>query len=152
MKVGIDVHGVIDKFPKQFSLLTNYWVHTCGHEVHILTGSPWDKAIGKLNNIAYTHHLSIVDHHASIATPMELRSNGWWMSEVAWNRTKGDYATKVGLSIHFEDTLAYAPWFPSSCMFIHVGQSRNGVFSALEDFVKLFVGKTVDTAFGISGG
>ena len=36
-KIGLDIHGVIDKYPLLFKKLTNYWVNDLNCEVHIIT-------------------------------------------------------------------------------------------------------------------
>ena len=138
MKIGLDVHGVIDRFPAEFALLTKRWLDGLGHEVHIVTGSPWDGAEPQVKKmgIQFSHHFSIVDHHRGVGTIMTNKESGWWMEQETWNRSKGDYAKTVDLDIHFEDTLAYAPWFPSSCTFIHVGRR----FDIVQDIVTDFLG------------
>jgi hypothetical protein len=110
------------------------------HEVYIVTGEGWDSAKPQVEGrgIVYTHSFSIVDHHRTIGTPMEQKDSGWWMSKETWDRTKGDYAARVGLDIHFEDTLAYAPWFPSRCAFIHVGKDFETVLKVMRDFNTVF--------------
>ena len=140
MFIGLDFHGVIDRFPKEFSLLTKRWVEICGHEIHIVTGSPWDSAKPKIDDlgITYTHSFSIVDHHKSIGTPMWQKETGWFMSPEEWDKSKGDYAKKVGLDVHFEDSLKYAPWFPESCTFFHVGTNLHDDRAIVIDFLTVF--------------
>jgi hypothetical protein len=140
MRIGLDVHGVIDRFPREFAWLTQRWVRFHRHEVHIVTGEGWDTAASQVEGrgIVHTNHFSIVDHHRSIGTPMELKDSGWWMPQQEWDMSKGAYAKRVGLDIHFEDTLAYAPWFPSSCAFIHVGKDFETVLKVMRDFNTAF--------------
>lgn len=120
MKIGLDIHGVIDRFPRDFALLTKRWVEDFGHEVHIVTGAPLAEVSEQIKGITYTHLFSIVDHHLSIGTPMEFRKTGWWMADDVWKASKGNYASTVGLDVHLDDTLSYAASFPESCMFIYV--------------------------------
>jgi len=140
VKIGLDIHGVIDRFPKEFSLLTRRWVEDYGHEVHVVTGESWATAKPQVDavSLSYTHHFSIVDHHRDIGTPMTntvVGQPGWWMDEETWNRSKGDYATRVGLDIHFEDSLEYAAWFPPSCTFVHAGKNFGVALPVLGDFL-----------------
>jgi hypothetical protein len=138
MRIGLDLHGVIDRFPHEFALITRRWVDICGHEVHIVTGEGWATAERQMDGFRYTHRFSIVDHHRAIGTKMELKESGWWMPQDEWDRTKGDYAQRVGLSVHFEDTLRYAPWFPPSCTFIHVGRNFGEAMGVVGDFLNAF--------------
>lgn len=137
MRIGLDLHGVIDRFPEEFALLTRRWVRVYGHEVHVVTGSPWAVAQSQVDrcSICYTHRFSIVDYHRTIGTPMAEKENGWWMEQDVWNRTKGDYAERVGLGIHFEDSLEYAAWFPKTCTFVHVGKNFGEALPIVEDFL-----------------
>ena len=63
---------------------------------------------------------------------------GWWMDDETWNRSKGDYAQAFNLDLHFEDTLAYAPWFSSGCAFVHVGRDFEIVLKVMRDFNTAF--------------
>jgi len=116
MKIGVDIHQTIDIYPKLFAELTQKWLFK-GHEIHIITGQPWAKAIQTIyeNKISFTHHFSIVDHHLDIKTPMEYRNGSWWMDEKIWLRSKGDYCSYNLVDIHFDDQVEYARYFPESC-------------------------------------
>ena len=123
MLIGLDIHGVIDRFPETFCKLSERWVKN-GHEVHIVTGQEWEavRTTVDTHGIQYTHHYSIVDHHKNIGTPMYTRSDkdGWWMDKDIWMRSKGDYAMYADLDIHFDDSVEYAKYFPSSCTYVIV--------------------------------
>ena len=130
MKIGLDLHGVIDKFTEIFIPLTEKWVFR-GDEVHILTGQPFMETSKSIEGISYTHFFSIVDHHQKVGTSMwndDPRGKGWWMERDVWMRTKGQYAKGSGLDIHFDDSLGYAEYFPSTCTFVWVQDSINEVF------------------------
>lgn len=139
MKIGLDLHGVIDRFPVELCLATRKWL-SHGHEVHIVTGSSWHAVNQQISDyhISFTHAFSIVDYHREILTPMELKESGWWMEPNVWDKTKGEYAARVGLDIHFEDSIEYARWFPTSCTFIHVGSNFKKSFAFLRDFLNAY--------------
>jgi len=125
MKIGIDFHGVIDIYPDIFSKLTKKWIDK-GHEIHIITGKEWKdikKDIKKFD-IFYTKYFSIVDHHQSLGTKMEKKQNGWWMPDNIWDESKGKYCEKEQISLHFDNDLTYAPFFPACCTFIWVREDN----------------------------
>ena len=124
MKIGLDIHGVIDKYPRIFEHLAMRWTVE-GHEVYIITGQEWKQCEQTVLDcgIEYYTHFSIVDHHKEIGTKMwhdDSRGRGWWMDRDIWIRSKGEFATKIGLDVHFDDQLAYAEFFPDTCTFVSV--------------------------------
>ncbi|MBN2144969.1 MAG: hypothetical protein JW774_10130 [Candidatus Aureabacteria bacterium] len=133
MKIGIDLHGVIDVYPELFSKLSSHWVKL-GHEIHIITGKSHEEAYKEIlsNQMIFTHFYSIFDYHQSKGTPMEKRNSGWWMDQTLWDQSKGEYCTRVGIRLHFDNDLHYAKWFPSDCTFIWV--RRKGFEKVFELF------------------
>jgi hypothetical protein len=127
MKIGLDIHGVIDAHRKFFSDLTmmiqrdNFMLDTLKseiprHEVHILTGPSLKKLKpGELLGIYYTHFFSIIDycveHGAGVRYENGDLSNPWVDDVEMWNRAKSEYAEKHNLDFTLDDTAAYAPHF-----------------------------------------
>lgn len=111
IKIGLDLHGVIDLMPEFFSFFTKAMIKS-GAEIHIITGGATEKDIQLLNNfdIKWTHFFSISDHHNKIGTP----SNGIhpkygfpMISDEEWDKTKGEYCQKNNISLHIDDTTIY---------------------------------------------
>ena len=122
MKIGLDIHGVIDKYPVLFKNLTRQW-NDAGHYIHIITGEEWSKASKTVRDsgVIYHEHFSIVDYHQEVGTDMwQDEKKTWWMNEETWDESKGNYVRAWGIDLHFDDSLKYAPAFPDDCMFIHV--------------------------------
>jgi hypothetical protein len=134
MKVGLDIHGVIDRDYDMFSDMAASWIAK-GHEVHIVTGQPKVECYDSVKNVPHTHFFSIVDHHESIGTPLYTRSDktGWWMDWNLWIPTKGKYAEEVGLDLHIDDTLEYGKYFPTSCTFIHMKEGPSNLLKITLD-------------------
>lgn len=115
MKLGLDIHGVINKRPQMFANLTEYAKRN-GYEVHVLTGS---KVTDELHNelkgygIKYDNLFSILDHHEREArTDMWQDSrNNWWIDDDVWNKTKGIYCKKHNIDLHIDDTKIYGKYF-----------------------------------------
>lgn len=114
MKIGLDIHGVIDTNPKFFSQLSKaIWDWDDETEVHILTGSRLGD--GKIReqlkemDIDYTHLFSIADYLAEIGAkelPQSTPENPWFCKE-AWDMAKADYARKHQLNLVLDDCDAY---------------------------------------------
>jgi hypothetical protein len=65
IKVGIDIHGVIDQDPNLFAAFSKMLTEN-GHQVHILTGREVnDYIIDRLRdfNISYNQIFSITSYH-----------------------------------------------------------------------------------------
>ena len=127
MKIGLDIHGVIDTYPEMFRDLTLKWKNE-GHEVHIITGEPYKTASPTVieNGVCYDEFFSIVDHHVKVSAP-SLRQDDkghYWVDRPVWLATKGDYARRVGLDVHFDDQIEYAEYFPKHCSFIYVPKTN----------------------------
>jgi len=120
-KIGIDIHGVIDKNPKIFSKLTQ-WLKSNGYEIHILTGAKiTEELITQLItfNIQYNRLFSILDYHEKNGkTDMWQDDKGnWWIDDDIWNKTKSMYAEGESLDLHIDDTRKYGEYFNTP--FIH---------------------------------
>jgi len=123
MHIGLDLHGVIDRFPFLFKKLSEKWNEE-GHNIHIMTGMEWDKAwrAVKKAGIVYHKHFSIVDFHKKMGTEIWEKSNseGYWMESETWNQSKGNYAMSWNMDIHFDDSPIYGRYFPKGCTYIQV--------------------------------
>ncbi len=113
IKIGLDLHGVVDARPRFFATLTQLLVKQ-GHEVHIISGGlkKNEKAQLKKLGVAYTHFFSISDHHNSLGTPIRWDKNGNpHLDAYVWDKTKGEYCAKHGIDLHFDDSDLYAYFF-----------------------------------------
>jgi len=138
MNVGIDVHGVIDLYPSAFKIITANLVKDF-HGVHIITGQEWEKIKPMIDDlgIQYTHHFSIVDYHRNKGTKMWKDKKGtFWMDEMEWVRSKGDYIHRENIDIHFDDTWEYANFIPNTCTFILVPKKNFHAFQFIAHFLQ----------------
>lgn len=123
MKVGIDVHGVLDT-NLAFCELSRVLVEA-GHEVHIMTGSPrTGKLMAQLTFVGakWTHFFSITDHCEELGIKVTYDEIGNpWVDNLEWNRAKGDYAEKVGLDLMIDDSEEYKGHFPKHIPYLLVG-------------------------------
>ena len=123
MKIGFDVHGVCDKAPEFFSLISKLLVES-GNEVHILTGRRVsDGAIEEIEElgIAYTHFFSISDYHKEVGTKIWEDENGNpWLEGELWDRTKADYCEKNKIDFHIDDTERYGEYFKTPFALLNI--------------------------------
>ncbi len=114
MRLGLDIHGVINKSPDMFANLTQ-WAKSKGYEIHVLTGSKLTDDIHnelKDYGIIYDNLFSILDHHSTLETEMwqDSKSN-WWIDDDVWNQTKGIYCKENNIDLHIDDTKIYGKYF-----------------------------------------
>jgi hypothetical protein len=117
MKISFDYHNTITKYPKIFRELSKLWAKK--HTIWVCSGASLDttgKNLGEYG-IIFHKYFSIIDYHKRIGTKIYVKNGKWHIQDHLWNRTKGDWAEKEKIDIHFDDTAIYAPYFPKSCEF-----------------------------------
>lgn len=120
MKIGFDIHGVIDRNPKLFGEIINTF-RQLGYEIHILTGSLITKELtDEIHGygIEYDHIFSILEHNRKIGTQMWQDDKGWWIDDDVWDKTKAEYCEKNNINFHIDDTRKYGKYF--STPFAHI--------------------------------
>jgi hypothetical protein len=116
MKVGFDVHGVLDhpEIGPVFAYFTQCLVRD-GHEVHVITGSEASEDLfNKLRKLGvkWTHFFSVTDHHKKLGTEIARDSRGRpWLDAEMWNPSKAAYCLKHGIHMHFDDSDSYDRFF-----------------------------------------
>ena len=119
MKLGLDIHGVIDANPETFAFLSKSIVDS-GGEVHIITGGSWGDVLKKEvedAGIKYTHLFSVYDYLKSTdAVPIGLIQfpDGVIQDKYErnlWDSTKAKYSSEQGLDLHIDDTIDYGAFF-----------------------------------------
>jgi hypothetical protein len=114
MRLGLDIHGVIDTAPKFFSLITKLLVDN-GHEVFVITGSHISESlINELNGygIQYGKLLSVSDYNVENGVSVSYDENGNpWFTDEIWNKTKGVLCEKYDIDFHIDDSNVYGDYF-----------------------------------------
>ena len=174
LKIGLDIHGVVDSLPDFFSELTNTLVNA-GHEVHILTGRTinekiYDKIVQY--KLSYTHLFSIADYHQKQNTPIHWADDdNPWIDDDIWNKTKADYCKEHKIDLMLDDSVEYARHFEtpyallmSRCLISHKDiyvdknkEKRDKAFTFIEDGEELTVYSNIkkylyEIDYGVSGG
>lgn len=119
IKLGIDIHGVINALPDFFSALTTAII-AAGGEIHILTGGTWTEELEqylKDNNIAHTHTFSVYNHliETGVKTTGEIifpdGSIQKKFEDGHWDKAKAEYCRTNAIDLHIDDTLIYNEYF-----------------------------------------
>jgi len=115
MKIGFDIHGVIDTFPAFRAMIEKY-IEDPDVEVHIITGLSRvtaEEQIGHLIELDKVDgYFSITDHLVGRPDIEVKWINGLpWADENAWNNAKADYCYENGIDIMFDDSPIYADTF-----------------------------------------
>ena len=116
MKIGIDFHGVIDKYPDLFRMITNGF-NINNVEVHIITGSRKKDVEQFLqhHDIYYTHFYSITDEFLKNKLPYEIDKKGHpSFQESLWNSAKAMYCACNEIDLMIDDSEIYGKYFNTS--------------------------------------
>ncbi len=116
LKIGFDVHGVLDSDPKFFSELSKRLIED-GHEVCILTGGErGSKLYDELEklDISYTKLFSIYDIAQPLGVEVVEIDGELRMDEHVWDSAKGTYCDMNRIDVHFDDTYRYGEHFQNT--------------------------------------
>ena len=130
MKLGLDIHGVIDNKPEFFSELSNILTDS-GNEVHIITGGSLkdgtiEKELKEMN-ISYTHMFSVYDFlkETKAKTNKELGiASRYPFPDEIWHSVKSKYCAKHNIDMHIDDMIEYLRYFTTPYM-LHKDEDRN---------------------------
>lgn len=129
MKLGLDIHGVIDFKPEIFSFMSKS-VIASGGEVHIVTGGTWNDELRNLveeSGIVYTHFFSVYDHLIEIGAEkigVIQFPDGTKQKKFdgdLWDSIKGEYCFKMGIDLHIDDTEIYSNYFKTPFLLFKSG-------------------------------
>lgn len=118
IKIGFDVHGVIDADPSFFCHL-GWEIKKKGGEVHIITGKSWSKVVDDIltkfskRTIWWTHYFSIDDYLGQVKRlPFIIDAKGGrHYDEGEWNRAKAEYCLIHQIDLHVDDHPEYLQYF-----------------------------------------
>ena len=137
MKIGIDVHGMINHDPKFFSDLSHAIV-AAGGEIHIMTGSRiTEKLEEELINFGmkWTKLFSIADYYTNKpGVEMWEDSEGRpWISDELWNMAKAKYAAEQSLDLVIDDTVVYGDYFSTTSFALCKIINKSGIVHRSKD-------------------
>jgi hypothetical protein len=119
--LGLDWHGVVDKYPKLFSLLSNL-VFGTGNKVYIVTGhknTPELRAGLERLGIKYNEILSVIDYHEKIGSRVWYdEKNTPWIDGELWNRAKAELCEKYDIDMLIDDSEIYGRYFTGKTKYL----------------------------------
>jgi len=116
IKLGLDLHGVIDCNPDFFISLSEL-IEKFNGEVHIITGTPWgeaEKVLLSYNNGKkwWNYFFSIDDYLRNMNIPFEIDKKGGRDFDLdEWNKAKSIYCKEQGIDLHIDDSVDYGKPF-----------------------------------------
>lgn len=119
MKLGLDIHGVIDSNPESFAFLSQSVIAT-GGEVHIITGGSWTEDLEnqiREYGIKWTTHFSVYDYllDSGIDSIGTIQFPDGTIQKKfdfqLWDTIKAGYCRSKNIDLHIDDTEVYSKYF-----------------------------------------
>lgn len=119
MKLGLDIHGVIDSNPESFAFLSKSVIAT-GGEVHIITGGSWTEELEnqiREYGIKWTTHFSVYDYllDSGIDSIGIIQFPDGTIQKKfdfqLWDTIKAGYCKSKNIDLHIDDTEVYSNYF-----------------------------------------
>ena len=125
MKIGIDLHGVVDSDPTFFKKLLTYMT-ICDIEMYIVSGPPKTEIINELNELGFKKRIhykevySIVDFLKESGVRMSQdKYDRWWSNEEDWCKSKARICDRHSISCMIDDKEMYKSSFEhTNCKFL----------------------------------
>lgn len=135
MKLGLDIHGVIDSNPESFAFMSQSVITNNG-EVHIITGGSWTSELEeqlKGYGIKWTSHFSVYDYllESGIDSIGTIQFPDGTIQKKfdyhLWDTIKAGYCRSNNIDLHIDDTEVYSKYFTTPFL----------LYKSSEDFEKI---------------
>ena len=135
MKLGLDIHGVIDSNPESFAFMSQSVITNNG-EVHIITGGSWTTELEeqlKVYGIKWTSHFSVYDYlvDSGIDSIGTIQFPDGTIQKKfdyhLWDTIKAGYCKSNNIDLHIDDTEVYSNYFTTPFL----------LYKSSEDFEKI---------------
>ena len=135
MKLGLDIHGVIDSNPESFAFMSQSVITNNG-EVHIITGGSWTTELEnqlKEYGIKWTSHFSVYDYllDSGIDSIGTIQFPDGTIQKKfdyhLWDTIKAGYCKLNNIDLHIDDTEVYSKYFTTPFL----------LYKSSEDFEKI---------------
>jgi len=116
MKIGFDLHGVLNTNPQEFQrLLLDLATE---HRILVVSGPITNEIEAELTNLRYIPGLhyheikSVVDYLRNKNVKMWWDEKGtWWASDADWWSAKANICEENGIDVLVDDKRRYGTWF-----------------------------------------
>jgi hypothetical protein len=126
--IGIDLHGVLDKYPEILKPLL-MGLTACGVRIVVVTGPPTLDAVEELEKLGYIHTYTKLGHYhrvKSIIHFLEVENarmwqddkGRWWTDEETWWSAKAKICEREELQIMIDNEERYQQYFVGDCKFV----------------------------------
>ena len=135
MKLGLDIHGVIDSNPESFAFMSQS-VIAGGGEVHIITGGSWTSELEEQLRgfgIKWTSCFSVYDYllDSGIDSIGTIQFPDGTIQKKfdyhLWDTIKAGYCKSNNIDLHIDDTEVYSKYFTTPFL----------LYKSSEDFEKI---------------
>ena len=121
MRIGLDIHGVLDHHPEKYIELAKcVRAGAPANRVYVITGPSKEKAREELlvlskGFIFWDEIYSIVDYIKEHNIPHTTTKDGkvWTLVNEDWNKVKGLLCEELKLDLHIDDSVEYEQYFPA---------------------------------------
>jgi len=122
IRLGLDVHGVIDHIPDHLRKLA-FMTIQCNGEVHVITGGDKKRTEDQVNKLSfpYTHFFSIQDYlndkyyHENIG--LNLMDGKLLYPDWLWDKAKALYCKENQIDLHIDDSPEYREHFETPFLY-----------------------------------
>lgn len=122
IKLGLDVHGVVDHIPDHLARLATAVIMTKG-EVHIITGGDERRTKEQIARLMfpYTHFFSIQDYlnhkYFDQNVGINLIDGKYLYPDWLWDRAKALYCKENQIDLHIDDSPEYREHFETPFLY-----------------------------------
>lgn len=113
MKLGFDIHGVIDTF-EVFQDIINKYADDDSVEIHVISGLEGkyvEEQIGHLIDLDKVQFFSVTDYLVEKGENVTWKDGLPWADEEEWNMAKAAYCRLKHIDVLYDDSPVYAPYF-----------------------------------------
>lgn len=114
MILGLDIHGVIDKYPDKYAALAKS-VRSNGGKVYVITGQSATTSLKKaldILGIPFDRLISVQDGLMAAGAPIIAYDEGRPIFRCEdWNSFKGAYCARNHVDLMFDNSPEYRPYF-----------------------------------------
>ena len=140
MKIAFDLHGVLEKYPKQFKAIFST-LNSLGADVGIISGPPRNQIVTELSDLGFFPATDYFQFIYSIVDflkryPIRIDKNGketyvnmwqdeennWWCDDFNWWSSKGRICQAYNVDVLIDDRIEYYSHFDPTCQtrFVHM--------------------------------